>query len=124
MRERVTVVTLSVCLSVCHFSILEKELFSGLKFDQYILGEDLSPLNVALFSKSKLFWRKSEWNFGHNCSMYSGTAQSLNGLARDLLAHGTLYQSCHLRCSCACFPRIVAGLQRLLFPANSKLVCY
>ena len=24
-------VTLSVCLSVCHFSILEKELFSGLK---------------------------------------------------------------------------------------------
>ena len=35
MRERVTVVTLSlclsVCLSVCHFSILEKEPFSGLK---------------------------------------------------------------------------------------------
>ena len=31
--------------------------------------------------------------------MYMGTAQSLNGLARDLLARGTLCQSCHLRCS-------------------------
>ena len=31
MRERVTVVTLSLCLSVCHFSILEKEPFSGSK---------------------------------------------------------------------------------------------
>ena len=58
MRERVTVVTLSVCqsvsqsvsLSVCHFSILEKALFLGLKLTSvYILGDDLSPLNVALF---------------------------------------------------------------------------
>ena len=50
MRERVTVVTLSVCQSVCHFSILEKALFSGLKLTSvYILGDDLSPLNVALF---------------------------------------------------------------------------
>ena len=30
--------------------------------------------------------------------MYAGTAQLLNGLARDFLARGTLYQSCHLRC--------------------------
>ena len=49
MRERVTVVTLSVSqsvsLSVCHFLILEKALFSGLK----LLGDDLSPLNVAFF---------------------------------------------------------------------------
>ena len=44
MRERVTVVTLSVCLSVCHFSILEKAPFSGLKLTSvYILGDDLSP---------------------------------------------------------------------------------
>ena len=48
MRERVTVVTLSVtlsvALSVCHFSI------SGLKLiHQYVLGDDLSVLNVALF---------------------------------------------------------------------------
>ena len=50
MRERVTVVTLSVCQSVRHFSILEKAPFSGLKLTSvYILGDDLSPLNVALF---------------------------------------------------------------------------
>ena len=48
MRERVTVVTLSVvCVS---FSILEKAPFSGLKLTSVnILGDDLSPLNVALF---------------------------------------------------------------------------
>ena len=50
MHERVTVVTLSVTLSVCHFSILEKASFSGLKLTSvYILGDDLNPLNVALF---------------------------------------------------------------------------
>ena len=31
MREMVTVITLSVTLYVCHFSILEKAPFSGLK---------------------------------------------------------------------------------------------
>ena len=46
MRERVTVVTLSVTL----FSILEKAPFSGLKLTSvYILGDNLSALNVALF---------------------------------------------------------------------------
>ena len=29
--------------------------------------------------------------------MYAGTAHSLNGLARDLLARRTLYRSCRLR---------------------------
>ena len=48
MRERVTVVTLSVCLSVCFF-IVEKAPFSGLKLHHYILGDDLSVLNVALY---------------------------------------------------------------------------
>ena len=39
-----------VCQSVCHFSILKKAPFSGLKLTSvYILGDDLSPLNVALF---------------------------------------------------------------------------
>ena len=47
MRESVTVVTLSVCQSVCHFSILEKAPFSGLKLTS--VGDDLSTLNVALF---------------------------------------------------------------------------
>ena len=35
--------------------------------------------------------------------IYAGTAQSLNGLARDLLARRTLYQSCHWRCACVGF---------------------
>ena len=47
MRERVTVVTLSV---ITLFSILEKAPFSGLKLPSiYILGDDLNALNVALF---------------------------------------------------------------------------
>ena len=63
MRERVTVVTLSVslsvCQSVCHFSILEKASFSGLKVTSvYILGDDLSPLNVALFLKIEAILEK------------------------------------------------------------------
>ena len=71
MREMVTVVTLSVTHSV--FSILEKAPFSGLKITSvYILGDNLSALNVALFKKSKQFWRKSEWNFGRNCSDVRG----------------------------------------------------
>ena len=50
--------------------------------------------------------------------IYAGTAQSLSGLARELLASETLYQSCNSL-------RVVAGLQRLLsFLANSELVYY
>ena len=63
MCKRVTVVTLSVslsvCQSVCHFSILEKAPFSGLKLTSvYILGDDLSPLNVALFFKIEAILEK------------------------------------------------------------------
>ena len=53
--------------------------------------------------------------------IYAGTSQSLNGLAcellaSELLARGTLYQSCHSLL-------VVASLQQLLsFPANSELV--
>ena len=49
--------------------------------------------------------------------IYSGNAQSLNGLACALLARVTLYQSCRLRCSyVGFFPSrvvisMVAGLQ-------------
>ena len=51
MRERVTVVTLSVCLSVSLSLFHSGEgAISGLKLTSvYILGDDLSPLNVALF---------------------------------------------------------------------------
>ena len=60
--------SLSVCLSVCLLFYCGRRRFQGWNLQQYILGDDLSVLNVALFWKSKLFWRKSEWNFGRNCS--------------------------------------------------------
>ena len=96
-------VTLSVCLSLC-VSLFYFAPFSGLKLTS-VHSRDLSPLNVALFFKSKLFWRKSEWNFDRNCSDLRGhrPVMSLNGLARDLLARGTLYQTCHSHCSCVGF---------------------
>ena len=58
--------------------------------------------------------------------IYAGTAQSLNGLARDLLACGSVYTKAVIRVVPALVSslRVVAGLRRLLsFPANSKLVC-
>ena len=60
MRERVTVVTLSVTHSVCHFSILEKAPFSGLKLTSvYILGDDLNRLMTGRCpSKSLQLWPK------------------------------------------------------------------
>ena len=52
MRERVTVVTLSVILSFSQ-SVCVSLFHSGegavLGVETYILGDDLSPLNVALF---------------------------------------------------------------------------
>ena len=83
MRERVTVVILSLCLSDRHFLILEKALFSGLKLHQYILYDNLSPLNVALFS---YFGEKASGTLALTAVIYAGTAQSLNGLAREFLA--------------------------------------
>ena len=44
---------------MCHFSILEKAPFLGLKLTSvYVLGEDLSPLNVALFLKIEAILEK------------------------------------------------------------------
>ena len=41
---------------MCQFSILEKAPFSGLKLTSaYILGDDLSPLNVALFFENRSY---------------------------------------------------------------------
>ena len=49
----------SVSQSVCLFSILEKAPFLGLKLTSvYILGDDLSPLNVALFLKIEAILEK------------------------------------------------------------------
>ena len=97
MRERVTVVT----LSVCHFFDFGE---GGLNLHQYILGDDFSPLNVALFFENRsYFGEKASGTSVVTAVIYAGTAQSLNGLARDLLACGTLYQSCHSHCSCVDF---------------------
>ena len=100
MREMVTVVTLSVCQSVCHFSILEKAPFSGLKLTSvYILG--FKSFKCSTFLKIEVILEKKQVEPGTSAVtavMYAGTAQSLNSLAHDLLARGTLYQSCNLRC--------------------------
>ena len=102
MRERVTVVTLSVCLSMCHFMILEKVPFF--------------KVETHFFENWSYFGEKESGTSAVTAVIYAGTAQSLNGLASELLAYGTFYQSCHSL-------HIVAGLQWLLsFPANSELV--
>ena len=81
----------------------------------YSLSVSLSLCST--FSKIEaIFGERASGTSAITAVIYAGTAQSLNGLARDLLAHGTLYQSCHSL-------RVVASLQRLLsFPANSELV--
>ena len=45
MRERVTVVT----LSVCHFILEKAPFFRVENLHKYILGDNLGVLNVALF---------------------------------------------------------------------------
>ena len=77
MHERVTVFTLSVSLSVCHFFILEKATFTGLKLTSL---HDYSPLNVALFLKNRsYFGDKASGTSAVTAVIYAGTAQSLNG---------------------------------------------
>ena len=45
---------------MCHFFILEKTPFSGLKLTSvYILGDDLSPSSVALFENRSYFGEKA-----------------------------------------------------------------
>ena len=83
-----------VCLSVFFF-IVGKVPFSGLNLHQYILGDNLSVLNVALFENRSYFGEKASGTSAVTAVSYSGNAQSLNGFARDLLARRTLYQSCH-----------------------------
>ena len=99
MRERVTVVTLSVCLSVT-FQFGKGAIFRVKNIHQYNLGDDLNPLNVALFFNRSSFGEKASGTSGITAVVYMGTVQSLNGLVRELLACellalGTLYQSYH-----------------------------
>ena len=59
MRERVTVVTLSVTHSLTLFSILEKAPFSGLKLTSvYILGDNLSALKNSTVLKIEAILEK------------------------------------------------------------------
>ena len=83
-----------------------------------------NELNIALFENRSYFGEKASGTSAVTAVIYSGTAQSLNGLARDFIAHGTLYQSCHSGCSCVgFFPWRLACSD--CFPlANSKLICY
>ena len=60
----------------------------------YILTDDLSPLNVALFKNRSYFGKKASGTSAVTAVIYAGNAQSLNGLAFDLLALGTLYLFC------------------------------
>ena len=75
----------------------------------------------TFFENRSYFGEKASGTSAVTAVIYAGTAQSLNGLARELLAcellaHIILYQSCHSL-------RVVASLQRLLsFLANSELV--
>ena len=92
MRERVTVVT----LSVCHFFILEKAPFSGLKLTSVHSRRRFKSFKCTFLKIEAILEKKR-----------------VELTRRDLLACGTLYQSCQLRCSCVGFfpSRRVAGLQ-------------
>ena len=105
MRERVTVVTLSVCQSVSLFNSGEGAVFRVETYISIILGDYLSPLNVALF------WKASGTS-AVTAAMYAGTAQTLNGLARDLLASEPFTKTvfCVVRALVSSL-HLVAGLQ-------------
>ena len=86
MHTRDTVVTLSVCL-LCKISAHSPEHF---------------------FKNRSYFGKKASGTFAVIAAIYAGTAQSLNGLARELLACGILYQSCHSL-------HVVAGFAAITF---------
>ena len=76
----------------------------------------LSSLNVSNFGE------KASVTPAVTAVIYTGTAQSLNSLARDLLARA--FTKAVIRVPAVVYSRHVgAGLQRLLsFPVNSELV--
>ena len=92
---------------------MEKAPFSGLKLTSI---HSRCVLNVALFFENRsYFGEKASGTSAVTAVIYSGTAQSLNGLAHHLIAHETLYQSCHSRfLALVSSLRVVVGLQRLL----------
>ena len=80
MRERVTVVTLSVCQSVTFF-ILEKAPFSGLKLTSVHSRRRFKSFKCSTFFENRsYFGEKASGTSAVTSVIYSGNAQSLNGL--------------------------------------------
>ena len=113
--REVTVIALSVTVCVSLFDFGEGALFRV--ETQYIIGDDLSHLNIE---NRSYFGEKASGTSAVTAVIYVGTAQSLNNLARDLFARGTLYQSCH-SCSVSSL-RVVACSDCSPFCNNSELV--
>ena len=81
MRKRVTVVTLSVSQSVCHFFILEKAPFSGLKLTSVHSRRRFKSFKCStFFEKRSYFGEKASGTSAVTSVIYWGNAQSLNGL--------------------------------------------
>ena len=78
MRERVTVVTLSVCQSVCHFLILEKAPFSRLKLTSVHSRRRFKSFKCSTFLKieATYFGEKASGTSAATSVIYSGNAQS------------------------------------------------
>ena len=76
------------------------------------------------FENRSYFGEKASGTSAVTLVIYVSTAQSLNGLARYLLARGTFFTKAVIHVPAVVSSlRVVSGLQRLLsFPANSELV--
>ena len=81
MRKRVTVVTLSVSLSVYHFFILEKAPLSELKLTSIHSRRRFKSFKCStFFGYRSYFGEKASGTSAVTAVIYSGNAQSLNGL--------------------------------------------
>ena len=84
-----------VCLCVT-FDFGEGAVF---RVETYI-STRFKSFKCSTFLKIKAFGEKASGTLAVTAVIYAGTSQSLNGLARELLvcellARGTLHQSCH-----------------------------
>ena len=85
MRERVTVVTLSVCLSLCVslFYFGEGAVFRVKLTSVHSRCRFMSFKCSTFFENRSYFGEKASGTSAVTAVIYSGNAQSLNGLARD-----------------------------------------
>ena len=77
------IMSLRFCTKIITLIVLH---FCGIKLFTPYYYSHCSIEYTGFENRSYVFWRKNEWNFGLTAVIYTGTAQSLNGLARDLLA--------------------------------------